>query len=321
MFQYVTATNCGDEGFILGSNDVLIDCIAYGNGRNGFDVLLACNFIRCTSSENTEDGFAGAGGSQFINCTAFNNGSKGIDGSNDSYAIGCVVTDNVEEGIEMSNDCFVHKCTAYNNLTHGIEVGSSCRVSFSIATFNNGDGIRVRGLTGVVYACVSHENDMIGIHCSSTTTCSIVLEGNGVTDNDVAGIKVSGSGALVIGNRCAGNVNPDFDLHSGTNHGPILNVNNVTVSIMADIGGNSIPAETISFSILDQGGLPLPFMQSGTSADFVFDVSSLGPGTYIMRIAFDALATDHTQPGCVESTERMFNVLNVDCGSFPWDGN
>ena len=229
LFQNVIATNCADNGFYLGENSVIIECHAYGNASDGFSGVNGCNFIRCTAGANVRDGFELFSGSQIINCNAFDNGEDGIDGRDDVNVLGCVVTDNGDAGIELSSNCLVYKCSAYDNIGCGIEVGTSTRVSLCIATRNDGDGIRLRGSTGVVYGCVAHDNDMAGIHTSSTSTSRIIIENNGVTDNEEDGIRVVGPGAFVISNRAAGNLDAtnadsNYDLHSSTNHGPIINV-------------------------------------------------------------------------------------------------
>lgn len=230
LFQNIIASNCGDYGFWIGDNSVIIECHAYGNTTDGFNALNGCSFIRCTASENTRDGFGLFSGCQVINCTAFLNGATGIDASNDAIILGCVVSDNGGDGIETNLRSFVHKCTAHDNMGSGIDAGSSSRVSFSNASLNGEDGIRLRGNAGVIQGCVAHENDMSGIHTSSTGINRIIIEGNGVTDNDDDGIRVSGPGAFVISNRAAGNTEAtnfsasDYNLHPSTNHGPIIDV-------------------------------------------------------------------------------------------------
>lgn len=232
LFQNIIASNNGGEGFYLGDNSLIIECHAYANSVDGFRARNGCNFIRCTASENLGDGFVVNSGCQLINCTAFFNGRDGIDGVNDIMVLGCVASDNGEAGIELSFRGLVHQCTVYDNLGSGIDVSSSSRVSFSNASLNEGDGILLRGSSGMVYGCVAHENDLAGIHSSSTSISRAIIENNGVTDNDDFGIRTAGPGVFVLRNRAAGNTIPtantpgDYDLHPGTNHGPILTVRN-----------------------------------------------------------------------------------------------
>ena len=198
----------------------------------GFSAVENCNFIRCTSSENAGDGYDVFSGSQFVNCTAFDNELNGFNGRDDALVLGCIAIGNVQVGIEINDNGFVHKCNVYDNMGTGIDVGSSSRVSYCIAALNDGDGIRLRGTEGVVQDCVAHENELIGIHASNTTTCNVLIKDNGVTDNDANGIQVSGPGAFVIRNRATGNTNNptplpnNYNLHPDTNHGPILQVIN-----------------------------------------------------------------------------------------------
>ncbi|MEM6398384.1 MAG: right-handed parallel beta-helix repeat-containing protein [Bacteroidota bacterium] len=226
LLRNLIVSNSVRSGFRLGSNNVVEGCHAFGNSGIGFRSSDGCNYIRCTASENALDGFRVFGGTQFINCTALLNTQDGIDGANNVMALGCVVSYNGEEGIELTANGLVFKCTAHENQGSGIDVSTNSRVSFCNASLNDFDGIRLRGESGIVSDCVAHENDENGIHASSTNANKVVIENNGATDNDVNGIRTAGAGVLVIRNRLAGNL-AAFDLHPGTNHGPIIDVTSV----------------------------------------------------------------------------------------------
>jgi hypothetical protein len=55
----------------------------------------------------------------------------------------------------------------------------------------------------------------------------------------------------------------------------------------------------------------------------MLNFSTLPPGSYRLVYTFDALDDDPDQqhPGCVQRVEQSFTIQNVNCGTFPWDGN
>lgn len=78
----ISAGNTGatTDGFVLLSNMLVQDCIAYGNGRDGFRAPITNNetFVNCIAESNVGSGwnFSGAGVNQvLIGCAAFGNGS------------------------------------------------------------------------------------------------------------------------------------------------------------------------------------------------------------------------------------------------------
>ncbi|MEM6398382.1 MAG: right-handed parallel beta-helix repeat-containing protein [Bacteroidota bacterium] len=236
LIQDIVSSSNGSRGFDMGENSVLIECSAFGNGGNGFEGQNGCNFIRCTAGGNTFDGFASRNGSQFVNCNAYSNGVAGIDANSDITVLGCVASNNGDNGIDVIGNGLVQNCVAYDNSGDGINVSFSSRVAFCMAANNSEDGIQLRSGGAVVYGCVAHNNDEAGINASSGGGSRTLIENNGVTDNDSDGIRVEGTNALVISNRASGNTKLDdedffpvpsnYDLSSGTNFGPILQVEN-----------------------------------------------------------------------------------------------
>ncbi|MBK7337313.1 MAG: hypothetical protein IPJ00_14615 [Saprospirales bacterium] len=92
-----------------------------------------------------------------------------------------------------------------------------------------------------------------------------------------------------------------------------------SVTASAQLGDNSGPApvESILFEVIRQSDNVVVASQSGVGDTFNFNPASLLQGQYILRVSFDEAGS----PGCVQSIEEEFEVRNVGCGNFPWDGN
>jgi hypothetical protein len=94
-------------------------------------------------------------------------------------------------------------------------------------------------------------------------------------------------------------------------------------SVTADLGDASGTAtvENILFELIRQSDNAVVATQSGLSATFNFDPSTLPQGLYTLRATFDAAYDAAIHPGCVQEVEEEFEVKRVGCGSFPWGGN
>lgn len=230
LFEELTFRNNGYHGLEVGNQNTIINCIAFVSQLDGLKGGEGCNFIRNTTSYNGEDGLTAGRGSQFVNCNAFKNGAVGINCGELSLVIGSSVSDNASHGVYGADGTSVTQCVAYDNIGSGFYLANECNISNCNASLNNGDGITMDGQTGVIFRNISHENDLAGINCSNTTACNIKVDSNRFTDNDEDGLFVAGPGGLVIRNYAAGNYNESqmasngYELHSGTNHGPIITV-------------------------------------------------------------------------------------------------
>ncbi|MEM9835629.1 MAG: Calx-beta domain-containing protein [Bacteroidota bacterium] len=60
-----------------------------------------------------------------------------------------------------------------------------------------------------------------------------------------------------------------------------------------------------------------------TEGNAVLDIATLPAGRYRVIYTFDAADDDPdaNHPGCSQSIEREFEILEVNCGTFPWGGN
>ncbi len=161
--------------------------------------------------------------SQFISCTAYNNFGDGISTEAGSLVFGCVVSENIGIGIGVGSNCNVMNCSVYNNNGDGIQAGENCMIRSCIAALNNGSGINMTGESGSVLKNSAYENDTNGIHCSNATSADIKVDGNVLIDNDISGIAMESGGGFVVRNVAAGNPT-NYNLHTDTNRGPVVNV-------------------------------------------------------------------------------------------------
>ena len=96
-----------------------------------------------------------------------------------------------------------------------------------------------------------------------------------------------------------------------------------TVTVTAQLGDGSGPAsiESIQFDLIRQSDNSVVDTQTGTSNVFSFDPAALSTGYYTLRVIFDAGDDGAGHPGCEQVIEGYFEVRQVGCGTFPWDGN
>lgn len=223
IFQNLSLRYNGQNGMHVGDQNLIDNCVSFFNVKDGIFAGVGNNLINCRGGENEESGIQADSSSQFISCTAFENVGEGITAGVGSLVLGCVVSDNESIGINASTDCSILKCSAYDNNDDGIRADENSVVRHCIVSFNDGSGIQLTGQSGAVIECTAHENDLNGIHCSNITQADIKVDGNSITDNDVAGLKMDAGGGLVIRNTAAGNAT-HYTLHVNTNHGPLVDV-------------------------------------------------------------------------------------------------
>jgi hypothetical protein len=160
-------------------------------------------------------------------------------------------------------------------------------------------------LTEVSVDAVSSNYELSGIHVDA--------EGYSITVWD------GGSNILSITNTCF-YPNPTID--------NVADLYCKTTSTFAPqgsalLGDNSGPAgkESAAFSLYRLPDNAL--VATGPEGSFMLNFSTLPPGSYRLVYTFDALDDDPDQqhPGCVQRVEQSFTIQNVNCGTFPWDGN
>lgn len=190
-----------------------------GWGRKGVDLDTTGNtrVSRILARDNVSTGIdTGGSGCVVTECSASGN-STGMSVGLGSTITGCTANANTSTGIATSFACVISKCSAYSNDGDGFSSGNGSSIIDCVARVNSIHGIRV-----------------------SSGRC--LIRGNMCTNNQAAGIAVSGSGSRVEDNSCSGNLRgidvgsadniiirntcsantTNWDIVAGNHYGPII---------------------------------------------------------------------------------------------------
>ena len=140
--EKVRAVDCGSTGIVLGNRGTAIDCVARGNGGNGFSGSTASRFTRCTASQNTGDGIAGGNDAIVSECVGIVNTAIGIRVSDDGTLRDCVASGNGGPGFFGFVNLTASGCTARSNSAEGFILNSVGTLSHCTGDSNGADGIR-----------------------------------------------------------------------------------------------------------------------------------------------------------------------------------
>jgi hypothetical protein len=294
-------------------------------------LLGLASVVHCQGTPYTD-----AGATATDNCDGDLTGSIVVNNPVDqntapgSYTVTYNVVDAMgNPAIEVTRTVIVHTC--------GITISDPCACKDNASNLSNGqfdETIEVNSLEG--------ENWMVvvapGLYQSASPAPPAaplpVAAGTPLPEGpagvysltgihvDALGYSISvtnGSETLSISNTCY-YPNPSLSGLSATycsQDGPQV------ASVTADLGDASGTAtvENILFELIRQSDNAVVATQSGLSATFNFDPSTLPQGLYTLRATFDAAYDAAIHPGCVQEVEEEFEVRRVGCGNFPWGGN
>jgi hypothetical protein len=166
----------------------------------------------CDAMSNTHGFVAVIGSSTFLHCTASGSAVNGFDSAGNSVFEGCTASANTSIGFNIGNNSTIRSCVAVSNGTQGIVCGSYCTVL----------GNQVR-YSGPGYA---------GIWAQSGDSD---IDGNDLTGNGY-GVYASGTGSLIVRNRCNGNTT-DFYVLPGNRVGQIITPGTNAATINGSSGG------------------------------------------------------------------------------------
>lgn len=232
-----------------------------GNGINLEPLGAANTHVEgVLSSGNTGNGIQTSNGGSVTNSTSYANNGHGIDAGTGSTVLSCTAWGNAGSGVQVGSGSTVSNCTAYRNTSAGIHASAGSTISNCSAYDNLGYGINVN-LGCTISGCTIRSNKLDGIQCSSEcliyqNTCSnngnagsgsgiytfgnaSRIEGNNSVGADY-GVKVNGSGNIVLRNTCSGNTT-NWSLTADNVCGPIIDR---TAPGSANISGNSAPDST-----------------------------------------------------------------------------
>lgn len=232
IFRDLQLENNGVSGIIIGDNSLVLDCQSTLNLEHGIVGDDGNNVLNCSALTNGSSGIVVDSASQITNTGAEKNLGAGIEVAHGGMLLGCVAGDN-QVGFVIGPFSQIIKSIALNNSDDGFQIGDQSHALHCNASNNEGDGFEMIGASGSIQHCVSHENNLHGIFCSNSPVSAILVSQNGLTDNDLYGIFVAGSGALVTNNRAAGHPNNaastgvgdgNYDLNPATKYGPIIDI-------------------------------------------------------------------------------------------------
>lgn len=277
QFQQLTLAGNGSDGLDPGGVGEVRDCIATGNGGDGFGGFCSnTRFEGCTGTGNDGQGFSTFEGSSVLNCAAslngldgftlyvhctvqgcvaHDNGFDGIDmpyGTGGGVVAGCVCNNNGSSGIITADGFIIKGCTVFGNNQGGIGTGSGSVIASCSAVNNQGTGISA-GDNCVISGCSSRTNSgasTVGI--SVGNACSIkdcVTAGNAlngivvsnacVVEQDLCAAN-GGGGATDGGILCLGGQNRIDGNHLADNDGNGLYLNSATNTVVRNTAkGNS----------------------------------------------------------------------------------
>lgn len=227
----VTIDSNGGAGVHANDEAELVDCLARGNGLDGFTIDRSGHIENCIARLNGGDGFDASSGSVLTRCTADNNAGSGIicGGSVSAsrsiqhsiglrliagVAMNCEVS-NSGTGIDVTSGVVVN-CTAIGG-DEGI-VADNSAVRGCTVRFNDVVGIRANSHCTVVNNHCSENGLGVGGRGIITNTSSRI-EGNTIEASDI-GIEAVGPSNLILKNSSSAG----FTLAPGNTLGPIVNI-------------------------------------------------------------------------------------------------
>lgn len=181
QIEHINAVANGNDGIRVGSFSRIIDCMARGNTNEGIEVDDGSMVVHCIASGSMGDGIRARADCVIQACIAFLNGGSGIV---------CASAANVSD------------CAVYFNTGTGIMVASGSSVNGSAAYYNGADGFNV-GASSIISRCAASTNDSDGIEINwSCQVMGNVLDQNGFSTGDGAGIHVTGNYNRIVSNLC-----------------------------------------------------------------------------------------------------------------------
>ncbi|MGE4196017.1 MAG: right-handed parallel beta-helix repeat-containing protein [Phycisphaerales bacterium] len=143
----ISESNSGasTDGFYAnGSTIRCFGCVAYGNGRGGFDMTgntaRSALFVNCIAEGNTSYGFratATASNSHLIHCAGYNNTAGNYDGSNAPTLVNFVA---------LTGSPFTNAAAGDFTLNATADAGAACRAAGFPATITGATGTSYRDI-------------------------------------------------------------------------------------------------------------------------------------------------------------------------------
>ena len=182
----VKAMGNGWGGLYTGPDSLVERCSAYGNGTGNM------GFPAPGTNPPVTDGIQIGRLSTIIDCKSGMNVGAGIHTYEHSRIIGCTATESLQaNGFWAEDYCTIRDCTAARNNNSGMRIGAKCRVTENTCG-ENGTNFPPNQIGGI---SVEGNNNLV--------------ENNIVAGNN-CGIRLMGTGNLVIHNAASRNMGMDY---------------------------------------------------------------------------------------------------------------
>jgi parallel beta-helix repeat protein len=203
-FERLLVTQNGQAGLSAGGASSIINCHATGNGGHGFSALEGSSVSGCVANQNNV-GINLAQRCTVSGSTAVGNFSHGIFPSEYCVVRDCTASANGGFGINANfTGCRIQDSSVTTNLAGGITAGTGSTVKGCTVQGNTGSGIIVSTRCTVAdNTCDANGNGgtLAGIHATGNGNR---IEGNSLTSNNTRGVRVDGTGNLVVKNSARG---------------------------------------------------------------------------------------------------------------------
>lgn len=201
-------------------NIAVVNGSVRGWGRRGIDLDTTGSTLvsKIRVSGNVSTGIdTGGSGCVVTECSASDN-NIGITVGLGSTITACTANGNASTGITTSFACVISRCSAYSNGADGFSAGNGSSITDCAARANTLHGIRVSSGKCLIRGNVCTDNDAAGIAVSGAGSR---IEDNSCVGN-LRGIDVGGTDNIIIRNTCSANTSMNWDINAGNHYGPII---------------------------------------------------------------------------------------------------
>jgi parallel beta-helix repeat protein len=226
----------GGSGIRILMEGLITNCVAAHNGENGIQTDRACVIQSCSVRYNLKFGIQTSTGCVITDVSCRDNNLVGIWAGTFNHVERCVVFGGTGSGITIDSGMVVG-CTVQQCGQTGIRSIYSSTITNNVLAYNAGDGILVAS------ACIVTRNNCRSSGHETSELASGIrttggdnrIEYNNCILNDY-GIRVEGTGSIILGNTCSGNSTLNYSIVAGNRYGPIINL---TAGGTAAASGNS----------------------------------------------------------------------------------
>ena len=238
LYENLCLDNNKDDGLEVGSDTVIRNCRAVGNGDMGFVANSGVTITESVAQGNGDDGFLVGAAGVISRCVSRSNEGYGINAATACSISHCSVLDNRNDGIFASQRGNISDCIVMSNgrrastlgLGVGIRVIFAGMVKHCVVDLNGGAGIKcafpIGGSGGGAVHVIENEvtnNANQGVLCE---TGGNRIEGNSFIANSGPAVQNIVGGNIVIKNNSISNFGAgtvdDYDMHAGDIRGPII---------------------------------------------------------------------------------------------------